>query len=439
MNNMRHLSWILAGYLFAATGPLVAAEHDLFVSTEPITPPEYLTTAMWRSVRLNPEALQHAMDEGGVLGLELFGGLRVSFNSWRTITNSSGSISWIGEPVGSEYGRAVIVFRDEVAVGSIRWNANLYTLAYTGNEDIHILYEVEESDPQYQEEPPTIPQIAPERLKAAEHETRRRLTGQALQDDGSIHDLLVVYSQEAMDDVGGVVAIENLIDLGVTETNMSYEFSGIDHRVNLVHTALTDYASGQGCPRDLLQNPNDGVMDEVHVLRNRYEADLVKLITAGGCGRAFIMNDISIAFEEFAFCYTSYICLTPGYTFQHELGHIQSGRHQRTAPQPDSPFTFNFGYTNPDDQFRTIMAAGDGECPNGCPRQLAWSNPDVNEPVSGVPMGIPDTDPLPADMRQALNAAAWTVANFRVSGSGVFFDGFESGDTSAWQLNEAEP
>ena len=77
-------------------------------------------------------------------------------------------------------------------------------------------------------------------------------------------------------------------------------------------------------------------------------------------------------------------------------------------------------------------ATGDPWCPNGCPRRLAWSNPDVIDPETGVPMGIPEGEELPADMRKALNASAWVVANFRVSGAVIFADGFESGDAGAW-------
>ncbi|MEO1086061.1 MAG: hypothetical protein AAFY88_17620, partial [Acidobacteriota bacterium] len=146
----------------------------------------------------------------------------------------------------------------------------------------------------------------------------------------------------------------------------------------------------------------------------------------------FIMNEISTAHAAFAFGITNHVCVSPGYTFQHELGHIQAGRHQRTAPQPDSPFTFNFGFTDPDNRFRTIMAAGSAECPDGCPRRLAWSNPDVLDGEAGTPMGIPEGEELPADNRKTLNATAWVVANFRVSGAVVFADGFESGDVSAW-------
>ncbi len=48
-----------------------------------------------------------------------------------------------------------------------------------------------------------------------------------------------------------------------------------------------------------------------------------------------------------------------------------------------------------------------------CPRLQYWSNPDVL--YEGVPMGVPEGSPYPADNRKTLNNTAYAVANFRVS------------------------
>lgn len=429
---------------FAEAPAAPAAETSLFapvaLSELPAHMAPYLTAPRWRGVRVSEDLLRASAAAGSSVEIPLFGGKAVRFQHRKTVHNRSGSTSWVGDAEGFDGepgdGLAVLVFRQGVVVGSIRVGKELYMLSHGGEAGLQVLHEVDESAPQYQELPPTPVDLDPVRLAEAEERALAQAEGSLPQDDGSIQDLLVVYTPGAVTEVGGVTAVENLIDLGVTETNLSYEASGVVHRLRLVHTALTDYTPGMpiGDPRDLLQDPDDGVMDEVHPLRDEVAADLVMLLleNGGGCGRAFIMNVVSPAHEEFAFCYVNHVCVSPGYTFQHELGHIQSGRHQRTSPQPDSPFTYNFGYTDPANEFRTIMAAGSSECPNGCPRRLAWSNPDVNDAQSGAPMGLPDTDPLPADMHRALNDTAFTVANFRVSNNLVFSDGFESGDTTGW-------
>jgi len=403
-----------------------------------IDPPVYLDSEPWRPIRVLEESLQTSFEQGTPIGLDLLGGSSIVVESWRRITNPSGSQSWVGKVQGDENGVVVLVSRAGVVIGSIRAQGSLFILSYLGASEpgVHLLYKVDESSPKYQESPPTPIHLAPSKVEQEAPGQSEEWSGG--EDDGSIQDLMVVYTPRAVSEVGGTVAMENLIDLGVTETNLSYEASGVHHRLRLVHTAPTDYdeLSAGGDPRDQLQDPDDGFMDEVHAVRDQVRADLVKLIistgTGAGCGRAFIMDEVSIAFEAFAFCYTNHICVSPGYTFQHELGHIQSGRHQRTGPVTGSPFPFNHGYTDPTNQFRTIMAAGSSECPNGCPRRLAWSNPDVNDPATGAPMGIPEGNPEAADNRKTLNATAWTVANFRVSNSTIFADGFESGDTGAW-------
>lgn len=431
------LVWLSAGAALATSTAV-----PLLVDAELATPPPHIEGQRWRPVRVDEGALGAALREGAALALPLFGELSIVAEGRRVFHNRSGSTSWVGAIRGEEAGLVVLVSRQGVTLGSIRTRGGLFLLSYAGQTaeggHMHVLHQVDEDAPSFHELPPTPVQLSADRLAAAAQLQERMTAGQEPQDDGSIQDLLVVYTPRAVSEVGGVVAMENLIDLGVTETNLSYEFSGIAHRLRLVHTAQTDFdeMAALGDPRDLLQGTDDGVMDEVHGVRDQVAADLVKLILSGGvgCGRAFIMNEISVAFEAFAFCWTSHVCLSPGYTFQHELGHIQAGRHQRNAPVDDSPFPFNFGYTDPVNRFRTIMAAGDAECPNGCPRRLAWSNPDVDDPKTGAPMGIPEGDPLAADMRKTLNATAWVVANFRVSNDAIFSDDFESGDLSAWTL-----
>ncbi|MCP5047648.1 MAG: hypothetical protein GY940_10785, partial [bacterium] len=60
-------------------------------------------------------------------------------------------------------------------------------------------------------------------------------------DDGSTIDLLVVYTDGARSNAGGTSSIEAEIDLAISETNQGYLNSGVNHRVNLVHTAEVNY------------------------------------------------------------------------------------------------------------------------------------------------------------------------------------------------------
>ncbi|MEM8994261.1 MAG: zinc-dependent metalloprotease family protein [Acidobacteriota bacterium] len=394
----------------------------------------------WRPVTLDGPAAD-ALSEGRDLELDLFDAAPVRAVHRRTVRNPSGSVSWIGSVRGNVADPVVLVSRGGITVGSIRVDDRLVMIFFAGGDKegarVHVLVELDERASRFRHahtSPPVRPD--PGQIERAEERERRMKAGEMTADPATEHDLMVVYTPLALEEVGGsVVAMENLIDLGLTETNMSYEASGIDQRLRVVHSTLTDFDEMEFTgidARDHLQDPDDGYMDEIHPLRDFYRADMVKLITAGGCGRAFIMNEISLAHAEFAFCRTSVICVSPRYTFAHELGHVAAGRHARPVDVEGSPLPYNFGYYDAENRFRTIMAAGDQNCPSGCPRRLAWSNPDVLDPETGAPMGVPEGDPEAADNRKALNFTAWFVANFRVSGAVIFADGFESGDLAAW-------
>ncbi|MCG8454960.1 MAG: hypothetical protein MI919_01670, partial [Holophagales bacterium] len=294
---------LVAACFFVASWVSVPAAAEapptaLLAPAELAAPPAYLEAdrgyaERWRAVRLGEAARESILRGDAPIALELFDGATVVAEPRRTIRNPSGSVSWIGEVRGSQPGPVVLVHREGVTIGSIRTGNALHMLTYAAAADrtLHVLYEVEESSPIYREAPPTEVNLPPEKLAIAAARQKRMVAGQLAQDDGSLHDLMVVYTPTAEAELGGTVPMENLIDLGVTELNMSYEASGVSHRARLVHTALTDYSEDGtlGDPRDLLQGKDDGVMDEVHGLRDRYAADQVLLILSskngGGCGR----------------------------------------------------------------------------------------------------------------------------------------------------------
>ena len=79
----------------------------------------------------------------------------------------------------------------------------------------------------------------------------------------------------------------------------------------------------------------------------------------------------------------------------------------------NSPYTYNHGYVNLEDRWRTVMAYNT-ECSAEtvyCTRLQYWSNPDVT--YVGDPMGVAEGQPYAADNRKTLNNTAYTVANFR--------------------------
>ena len=117
----------------------------------------------------------------------------------------------------------------------------------------------------------------------------------------------------------------------------------------VVHTETTQLSGNLSA----FQDPNDGVMDEVHDIRNATSADLMALLvetgtnSATGCGVAYLMSSLDPGFESVAFSVTKRRC-APELVFSHEVGH-NLGLHHDTyvAPGPGL-FGYSHGYVNID-------------------------------------------------------------------------------------------
>ena len=111
-------------------------------------------------------------------------------------------------------------------------------------------------------------------------------------DDGSVIDLLVLYTPIARAAAGGTDAIEAEIELSVAAANNAYANSQITTQVNVVHDAEIDYNESGDYVGHLvrLTNPNDGFLDSAHQLRAQYGADMVALLVNDGefCGIAWL-------------------------------------------------------------------------------------------------------------------------------------------------------
>ncbi len=264
-------------------------------------------------------------------------------------------------------------------------------------------------------------------------------------------DVMVVYTDAAEDYyTSNGRNIENQIDLAVETVNQSYIDSGIEHRINLVHTVKTDYTEGRSTMQDRtrLKRKNDGHMDDIHQLRDQYNADLVAYWgydTSKSykryCGYAYIMTKVSGEFEDHAFSATRTSCVS-NLTFAHEMGHNMGARHDWRKDKSSRPYKYSHGYVNDNDPWsgsckdggvwetvewdgwRTVMAY---DCDNndcaGCPRQPYWSNPNntysatgspnFNPSPPGHPMGVPESDRKPSENYQTLNNTMPVVATFR--------------------------
>ena len=350
------------------------------------------------------------LDRGAALNLNLFDDFHLLAVLEEVVHHPGDSFTWKGYVDGIE-GSSVMMTIDPRGVvnGNINTVESFYTIRFSGN-GVHTVSQVDQ-----RELPPDAEPIPVDNAKATKNDFHLSKMG----DSGAVIDLLVAYTPAARSAAGGTASMLTLINLAVTETNDSFNNSGVNTQVNLVHTVEVSGNSSGNFSTDLsrLRNKADGYWDNVHSLRDQHCADQVTLINNGSqyCGIAYLMTTVSTSFESSAFAVTARTCATGYYSFGHEIGHNMSARHDWYVDTNTSPYVYNHGFVNVPDRWRTIMAYNSECSANGvsCTRLKYWSNPNVN--YQGDPMGVSGSGTGSANNAQALNNTRVTVANFRDS------------------------
>jgi peptidyl-Asp metalloendopeptidase len=244
----------------------------------------------------------------------------------------------------------------------------------------------------------------------------------AAAEGGSVIDLLVVYTTKAKT-ATGQATLESRIVNAVAAANQAYQNSAINITLNLVGLQeLPGYTETGDMQATLnaIRSSTDGIMDDVHPLRDKVGADVVSLVSedTSSCGIAGVMTTVSTAFASGAFNVVKTSCLSQ-HTLAHEIGHNQGNKHDRANATSQGAYPYSYGYRvcNLTDGtgFRSVMSYS---CTNA-PRVTQFSNPDVL--YKGHPTGIDyETDPAnSADNARSMNNTASTVAAFRKNPSEV--------------------
>jgi len=401
-----------------------------------------------------------AMRAGGSfsnrLVLNLFADTNLDAVLDRVQSNPTGGYTWVGHLEGVEPSLVLLVVNDGVMVAKVSTGREIFQVRYTGSGDLHAVVQIDPAAFPNEGAPTPWPEgletvVAPVAAVAPNAAS-----------DGSVIDLLVVYTADARSAAGGTTAMENEIILAVAEGNVAYAYSGVNQRLALVHmaevaytesgsdsTSLSDlrYHGGSYTALDTVTHPQTG-------LRAIYHADHVALVTqSGGCGLGGLQSTVTTCFAPTGpFHVATRNCLTGNITLPHELGHNMGLRHDWYDDNATTPYSYAHGYLNKTDKWRTIMAYND-ECgsSNPCTRLWFFSNPANT--LDSDPMGVasgthitcstgvsyspdPNTGDCDADSRQVLNSTAATCDQF--SDSENLWTGLSStawGTTGNWEMD----
>jgi hypothetical protein len=349
----------------------------------------------------------------------------------RSEVRSPSSYTWFGRLAHEEYSSFILVVEQGVVAGSIRVpGKGVYQIGSLG-AGVHVIREIDES------------RLPPCEVKSAER-TVAQVTpipcagpNITCVDDGSQIDVLVVYTALARAEAGGTAAIDAAILAAFEFTNDLYATNLINTRLNLVLAAEIDYDESEPFPFTNLIDPNDGVMDEVHVLRDDVHADLVELIVKNGSGNVGQLMSFGQPVENYGF--TKLVRSFGLLGMVHEIGHNMGCAHRRIGNNAGF-FEYSFGHLFFGDsgtQWHTLMSGGPG---TGI---LQFSNPNVL--FDGQPTGIPAGQPNSADNVRTINETALMIANIRPSvppdcnGNGVPDDEDIANGTSDDENNNGVP
>jgi len=343
--------------------------------------------------------------------LPLFDGVTVTATRDRTSTSQYGTM-WTGALSNVPGGRLMFVRRGDIVVADIFAGRSTYQIRYRGDG----VHSIRKLDPRK-----FLPEADPTPVNAKNNPEQDTCTS----DPPSEIDAMIVYTDDARAAAGGNDAMEAEVFLALEAANQAYINSNISQRLRLVYTGEVTYTETGNVTtdRDALKNPSDGIIDNVHTLRNAHAADIVAMITqtSSACGQSFIMTTVGNTMESSAFGAVKRSCSATNFSYAHEMAHIMAARHDwPTDPTANIPYAYNHGFFNaaptaPGTPWRTVMSYDNSTCAaaGGCTRVQYFSNPNVNFPAGGDPMG--STTGQQADNHLVLNNTALTVANFRCS------------------------
>ena len=362
-----------------------------------------------RVIELKAEVLAKA-----AFDIELFGGESVRVEGDQVVELPGGDRVWTGKVRGEPLSRVTFASRRGVVSGVVD------RAMTTGNE----LYEVE-------------PDGAGGQVLFQHAEARVAASGESLEVEAGgagrgavpalgvgggavrVIDVMMLYTPASRVRYGQA-GIEAKILQAVADANSAMENSRIPVRFSLVHLGEVAYVETGSMTAALMamQRTADGILDEIHDLRDQHGADLTTLVDedTSSCGLSYLMSTPSAGFAANAFSVVYSGCLA-SLTLVHEWGHNLGCQHDRANSVGQASYPFAYGWrqcsTN-EMMFRTVMSYACGSAI----RINYFSNPRLS--YAGLPLGVDEAvDPANAsDNARAVELNSAFAVDFRPSAVG---------------------
>ena len=267
-----------------------------------------------------------------------------------------------------------------------------YRLQYLGNDAYHVWKLDPANTPNEGDVHGALPDFPP-RVVGPDDDDWRPEGGYTPRDAGGcgevnqVMDIMIVYTGDARDAIGGTTAMRAECALAVDHANTAYIGSAMSTRMRLVYCDFVSYTESGDQDIDLprLRSTNDGFMDGVHTIRDTVNADMVALVNNTGSGLGYCPGGApTYASSPFNTCRWTRVAAT--FTLAHECGHNQGAGHDVANGGACGP-SYGVGHL--------FGPSGDGWCTvmayptSSNPRVLRFSNPNVtyNGYATGVAIG----------------------------------------------------
>jgi hypothetical protein len=270
-----------------------------------------------------------------------------------------------------------------------------YRLQYLGNDAYHVWKLDPENTPNEGDVHGALPDFPPRIISEDDDDWRPEEPPYAPRDAGAcggtsrVLDIMIVYTGQARDAIGGTTAMRAECALAVDHANTAYIGSAMSTRMRLVYCDFVSYTESGDQDIDLprLRSTNDGFMDGVHTIRDTVNADMVALVNDTGSGLGYCPGGApTYANSPFNTCKWTRVAAT--FTLAHECGHNQGAGHDVANGGACGP-SYGVGHL--------FGPSGDGWCTvmayptSSNPRVLRFSNPNINYNgyATGVAIGSP--------------------------------------------------